>query len=59
MIACLKHALKIDGVIESDLVAAGTPGLTGAQKKVFAAHYERIKEGLRQAAAAPWRTRLE
>src|SRR6185369_5479889 len=47
MIACLKHALKIDGVVESDRVAAGTPALTGEQKKVFAADYQRIKEGLR------------
>ncbi|MEN3332638.1 MAG: hypothetical protein V7641_2003 [Blastocatellia bacterium] len=59
MIACLKHALKIDGVIESDLVAAGTPVLTGAQKKAFASDYERIKESLRHAAADPWLTRLE
>jgi dihydrodipicolinate synthase/N-acetylneuraminate lyase len=59
MIACLKHALKIDGVIESDLVAAGTPELTDAQKKRFASHYEKIKEGLRHAAADAWLTRSE
>ena len=59
MIACLKHALKIDGVIESDRVAAGTPALTGEQKKVFAADYQRIKEGLRRDAAEAWLTRLE
>lgn len=59
MIACLKHALKIDGVIESDRVAAGTPELTEAQKKRFASQYERIKEGLRRDTAAGWLTRDE
>ena len=59
IIACLKHALKIDGVIESDRVAAGTPALTGEQKKVFAADYQRIKEGLRRDAAEAWLTQLE
>jgi dihydrodipicolinate synthase/N-acetylneuraminate lyase len=58
MIACLKQALKIDGVIESDRVAAGTPELTGEQKKVFASHYERIKAGLRRDAPEAWLTRL-
>ena len=59
IIACLKHALKIDGVIESDRVAAGTPALTGEQKKVFAADYQRIKEGLRRDTAEAWLTQLE
>jgi dihydrodipicolinate synthase/N-acetylneuraminate lyase len=57
MIACLKHALKIDGVIDSDRVAAGTPELTETEKKRFASQYERIKAGLRRDTAAGWLTR--
>ena len=57
MLACLKHALKIDGVIESDAVAAGTPRLTDEEKKVFASRYERISEELREATARTWLTR--
>jgi dihydrodipicolinate synthase/N-acetylneuraminate lyase len=59
MIACLKHALKIDGVVESDRVAAGTPALTGEQKKRFAADYQKIKEDLRRDTAEAWLTQLE
>lgn len=55
MIACLKHALKVDGVIESDRVAAGTPALTDEQRRTFASAYEQIKAGLRRDAAA-WLT---
>jgi dihydrodipicolinate synthase/N-acetylneuraminate lyase len=57
MIACLKHAVKIDGVIESDRVAAGTPALTEEQKKYFASRYGQIKEGLRRDTADGWLTR--
>ena len=57
MIACLKHALKLDGVIGSDAVAAGTPPLTDEQKKEFASRYGLIKEGLRRDTADGWLTR--
>jgi dihydrodipicolinate synthase/N-acetylneuraminate lyase len=59
MIACLKHALKIEGVVESDLVAAGTPALTDVQKQRFAADYRRIKERLGRATADDWLTQIE
>ncbi len=59
MIACLKHALRLDGVIESDLVAAGTPALTDEKKKRFAADYDRIKDSLRHTTADGWTTRSE
>lgn len=59
MIACLKHALKIDGVLQSDAVAAGTPPLTDAQKKEFASAYRRIMEALRRATSDIWATRIE
>src|SRR5262249_37167538 len=35
MIACLKEALRIEGVIESASVAAGTPSLTRDEAEVF------------------------
>jgi dihydrodipicolinate synthase/N-acetylneuraminate lyase len=57
MIACLKHALKIDGVIDSDAVAPGTPALADEQKKIFATIYEKIKAGLRHDTADAWVTR--
>jgi len=59
MIACLKHALKIDGVIESDRVATGTPELTDEQKKRFALQYERIKASLRRDTADAWLTQYK
>lgn len=57
MIACLKHALKLDGVIESDLVATGTPALTEEQKRKFASDYQRIKDGLRRTTSEIWLTK--
>jgi dihydrodipicolinate synthase/N-acetylneuraminate lyase len=59
MIACLKHALKLDGIIESDVVADGTPALTAEQKRVFASLYESIKVALRQDTTHLWVTRAE
>jgi dihydrodipicolinate synthase/N-acetylneuraminate lyase len=46
MLASLKYALKLDGVIESDIVASGTPALTDDDRKVFAPKYAQIKEKL-------------
>jgi len=59
MIACLKHALKLDGVIESDAVASGTPALTAEQKERFAALYQTIKATLQRETDPVWVTRGE
>ena len=59
LVACLKHALKLDGVIESDRVAAGTHALSADQMEEFASRYARIKERLRHETADVWRTRVE
>ena len=56
MIACLKHALKMDGVIDSDLVATGTPALTNEQRQAFASHYTKIKESLQRETLETWLT---
>ena len=57
MIACFKYALKLEGVIESDLVASGTPPLTADDRREFAARYERIKEELARATDSLWLSR--
>jgi dihydrodipicolinate synthase/N-acetylneuraminate lyase len=44
MIACLKEALRIEGVIESARVAAGTPALTKSEAEIFGERYRRLKE---------------
>jgi dihydrodipicolinate synthase/N-acetylneuraminate lyase len=59
MIACLKHALKINGVIESGRVAAGTPDLTAEQKAAFASQYGKIKENLQRDTNEEWLTRFD
>jgi dihydrodipicolinate synthase/N-acetylneuraminate lyase len=54
MLASLKYALKLDGVIESDLVAAGTPALNDNERRVFAEKYAKIKEKLATQTDALW-----
>jgi dihydrodipicolinate synthase/N-acetylneuraminate lyase len=49
-IACLKYALKLDGVIESDLVASGSPSLSDSERAEFYSKYQSARGIL---AAAP------
>lgn len=56
-IACLKHGLKLDGVITSDLVAENTPALEPKERIEFARCYEEIKEKLAEQTDAVWRSR--
>jgi dihydrodipicolinate synthase/N-acetylneuraminate lyase len=56
MLACLKYALRIDGVVESDLVAPGTPCLDEGERREFSSDYSRIKEKLRLATDPLWVT---
>jgi len=56
-IACLKHALKLDGVIETDVVAAGTPALTPDERRTLASSYSRIREFLATATDHLWLSR--
>ena len=53
-IACLKHALKLEGVIDSDLVAEGTRSLSDEQRHQFASRLARIKEGLAEMTDPIW-----
>ncbi len=57
MIACLKHALKLDGVITSDLVAEGTRSLDANERREFAGRYMRIKQHLASATDSVWISR--
>lgn len=54
MLACFKYALKLDGVIESDNVARGTPALNDDERKLFAQKYAEIKEKLAAETDALW-----
>jgi dihydrodipicolinate synthase/N-acetylneuraminate lyase len=53
-IACLKAGLKLDGVITSDQVAAGTPSLDSTERAEFAQRYSRIKESLANSTDGIW-----
>jgi dihydrodipicolinate synthase/N-acetylneuraminate lyase len=57
IIACLKYALKLDGVITSDLVAEGTMALNANERREFADRYKRIKELLSETTDPIWISR--
>lgn len=59
VIACLKYALKLDGVIMSDLVAKGTAALTDDERAMFEKHYRDVKEYLVSATSPLWLSRSE
>jgi dihydrodipicolinate synthase/N-acetylneuraminate lyase len=56
-IACLKHALKLEGVISSDIVGEGTRALHPAERREFARRYEEIKQYLATTTDAVWISR--
>jgi dihydrodipicolinate synthase/N-acetylneuraminate lyase len=57
-IACLKRALRLDGVIGSDIVALGTRALDADERREFAARYERIKQTLAAQTDSVWISRV-
>jgi dihydrodipicolinate synthase/N-acetylneuraminate lyase len=58
-IACLKHALKLEGVISSDRVAEGTRAMTDEERREFAVRYKEIKEFLAAKTDAVWNSKFE
>ncbi len=54
MLACLKFAMKLDGVIETDRVAGGTPALNDEERKIFAEKYQAIKATLAAQTSNLW-----
>jgi dihydrodipicolinate synthase/N-acetylneuraminate lyase len=59
MLACFKAALKLDGVIETDGVAKGTPALSADEHRQFAEKYFAIKARLAEQTDGLWITRDE
>jgi hypothetical protein len=57
IIACLKHAMKLDGVITSDNVAEGTCALAEEERRRFAARYRKIKDELAARTDPIWISR--
>jgi dihydrodipicolinate synthase/N-acetylneuraminate lyase len=57
IIACLKYALKLDGVISSDRVAEGTQALAEKERLEFADRYKKIKDGLQELTDDVWVSR--
>ena len=58
MIACLKLALKLDGVITSDVVAEGTQALDPHERQEFADRYAELKQHLAETTDEIWISRL-
>jgi dihydrodipicolinate synthase/N-acetylneuraminate lyase len=59
MIACLKEALRVGGVIESAQVAAGTPALTSDEASIFAARLGELKNQLAVSTDPIWTSRRD
>jgi dihydrodipicolinate synthase/N-acetylneuraminate lyase len=58
-IACLKYALKLNSVIESDIVAVGTRSLTDSDRQQFATQFSQIREKLATFTDPIWISRLD
>jgi dihydrodipicolinate synthase/N-acetylneuraminate lyase len=56
MIACLKRALEIDGVISSAAVGRGTRHLSDEQKKLFRDDYYALRDYARKRIDSRWQT---
>lgn len=57
IIACLKCALKLDGVISSDMVAEGTRALEEKERREFGDRYRKIKDDLQALTDEVWVSR--
>lgn len=59
MLAGLKYALELDGVISSSHVVAGTPALTAEERSIFRDRYAELRAAIRATTAERWQTRRE
>ncbi|HVF89679.1 MAG TPA: dihydrodipicolinate synthase family protein [Blastocatellia bacterium] len=57
LIACLKYSLRLEGVIESDIVAEGTLALSDDERRTFGKEYARVKEELAGSTDPIWISR--
>jgi dihydrodipicolinate synthase/N-acetylneuraminate lyase len=58
MIACLKYALEIDGLISFSEVGRGTPSLSQEQKRLFRDRYLALREYSQRAIDRNWQTTI-
>ncbi len=56
MLACLKYALELDGVIASSHVCNGTQALTAEEKQRFSEAWVALRERVQRATNALWQT---
>jgi dihydrodipicolinate synthase/N-acetylneuraminate lyase len=56
MIACIKRALELDGVISSAAVGRGTKPLSDEQKKIFCDDYHGLRDYARKKIDPNWQT---
>jgi dihydrodipicolinate synthase/N-acetylneuraminate lyase len=56
MLACLKYALELDGVIASSLVCEGTQALTDEQKRIFSDKWFALRQQVQQTTKPLWQT---
>jgi dihydrodipicolinate synthase/N-acetylneuraminate lyase len=56
MIACLKYALELDGVISCSEVGRGTASLSTEQKKIFSDGYQALRDYSQRAIDRNWQT---
>jgi hypothetical protein len=59
LIACMKYALELDGVISSVAVGQGTKALLDDQKKIFSDNYHALRHYARKRIDATWQTGLD
>jgi dihydrodipicolinate synthase/N-acetylneuraminate lyase len=58
MVACLKRALEIDGVISNAAVGRGTNALSDEQKKTFSDAYYALRDYARERIDPTWQTTM-
>ncbi len=56
IVACVKYALELDGVIASAAVGRGTNVLSEEQKKIFADKYRALRQSARKVIDVTWQT---
>ena len=59
MLASLKYALELEGVISSSHVVGETPALTAEQKSIFRDRYAALHEAIRESTYPAWQTRFD
>ncbi|MGH9751193.1 MAG: dihydrodipicolinate synthase family protein, partial [Blastocatellia bacterium] len=56
VIACIKCALELDGVISSAAVGRGTKAMSEEQRKIFSNDYSALRDSVRKKTDPTWQT---